>query len=237
MQIPIMKEQAVQTLKKTRSFVSYLFFGFLIASFLFAFEFLEKESERTILARNQAVIAKGLNSKELIKIKEYVKKSNSELFAEYAEVNNKLKKSRREFNDAVESDKFLGFNSFKTFAYNFLPTLLLFFYVVYHLYLTTKSKKRNVGVKLIHMVFLLYLSTRLYWVFQPAADLSKAEYYILAIITTVLVSLAVWWFHKKELTWNRKVKKKLMKVSYYAMVNCDEDKVEDMAKIIEQPLK
>ncbi|SNR14548.1 hypothetical protein [Tenacibaculum jejuense] len=222
---------------KIRSVVMYFLLGLTIASLFFAFEFLEGESNATILAKKQALVDKKENSKELAKIKAYVEKHNPELYSEYLQANQTLKKSRLEYNQSVESDKFLGFKNFKMFAYSFFPTLLLLFYVIYHLYLTTKSKKSNLGVKLIHKVFLLYLSTRLYWAFQPAADLSKGEYYILAIITTVLVSFSVWLFHKKELTWNRKVKKKLMKVSYYAMVNCEEDKAEDMAKIIEQPIK
>ncbi len=225
------------TWKRIKSITSYVFLGFLIASFLFAFEFIEKESKETVIARKKVFADKKVNSKELTSIKDYVKEHDPELYAKYVKANSQFLKSKKVYNQATNDNKFLGFNSFKTFAYNFFPTLLLFFYVVYHLYLTTKSKTRKVGVKLIHLVFLLYLSTRLYWIFQPSADLSKGEYYILAIITTVLVSLSVWLFHKKELTWNRKVKKKLMKVSYYAMVNCEEDKVEDMAKIIEQPLK
>ena len=232
------EEPLIQTIKKkSSSIITYLFLGVLTASFLFAFEFLEKESNRTVVSKKETAEARKVNSKELSELKEYVKKNNPKLYAEYAEANDKLNKSKKEYKAALEDDKFLGFPNIRIFAYNFFPTILLFFYVVYHLYLTTKSQKKNIGIKLIHLVFLLYLSTRIYWVFQPSADLSKGEYYILAIITTVLVSLSVWLFHKKELTWNRKVKKKLMKVSYYAMVNCEEDKVEDMAKIIEQPLK
>ena len=225
------------TWKKFSFLTSYLLLGIVIASSLFFFEFLEDESDNTVEAKRQAVAAKKINSKELARIKDYVKHHNPELYAQYLQANKEFLASKKFYSQAKEKDKFLGFSSYKSFAYNFFPVLLLFFYVVYHFYLTTKRGGKKLGIKLIHAVFLLYLSTRLYWVFQPAVDLSKGEYYVLAVITTVLVSFSVWLFHKKELAWSKKVKKKLFKVSYYAMVNCEEDRAEDMAKIIEQPIE
>ena len=237
MQLHLIQKQKIQTWKKTRAILFYIGFGGIVAFLFFAFEFLEKESEATVISREQAVVKRKANTKELNELKAYVKQNNPELYAKYTHVNNQFKKSKEVYNQSVEDDKFLGFKSFKIFAYQFFPTLLFFLYVLYHLYLSIHERKKKFGIKIIHLVFLLFSIVKIYWVFQSSADLSKGEYYILAIITTVLVSFSVWLFHKKELTWNRKVKKKLMKVSYYAMVNCDEDKAEDMAKIIEQPIK
>ncbi|WP_442267536.1 hypothetical protein [Tenacibaculum sp. ZS6-P6] len=209
----------------------------IVAFLFFAFEFLEKEGKATIVTRERVILERKANSKELNELKSYVRQNNPDLYARYIHVNKQFKKSKADYNQAIEDDKFLGFKSFKIFSYQFFPTLLFFLYVVYHLYISVKERKKNIGIKIIHLVFLLFSIVKIYWVFQSSADLSRGEYYILAVITTILVSFSVWLFHKKELTWNRKVKKKLMKVSYYAMVNCDEDKTEDMAKIIEQPIK
>lgn len=234
--MPQTQEQQFQTWKKSRNIFIYIILGLFITSMFFAFEFFEKESKWTVISKNQAILDKKENSKELNKIKDYVKENNPEMFAQYIKINNKLKNSKKEYNEAVKNDKFLGFNSFKIFAYQFFPTLLFFFYVIYHFYVNIKRRKNNIGAKLVHFVFILFSIVKLYWIFQSSFDLSKSEYYLYSLISTIAISYAVWLFHLKELNWYKRVKNKLIKVSVYSLHYVEENKKEKMAQIIEEPI-
>ena len=83
---------------------------------------------------------------------------------------------------------------------------------------------------------MLFSVVKLYWIFQSSFDLSKSEYYLYSLISTIAISYALWLFHLKELNWYRRVKNKLFKVSVYSLRYAKEDKKEKMAQIIEEPL-
>lgn len=88
---------------------------------------------------------------------------------------------------------------------------------------------------MIHGVLITFCFFKLFWIFKTFPDFSKPVYYLMTIFSAYFVGLAVYLIDKQQVKRNKRLKQKLLKVSYYAMQNSKEEKLDDMAKIIKKP--
>ncbi|WP_299681052.1 hypothetical protein [uncultured Tenacibaculum sp.] len=230
-----MEELNKITTKNKKNLIKHILLGVLLVGLLYAYELFNNFSDSYTIAQKEFISAKKENKAALNKFKKAYE--NTPEYKEYLLVNEKYKEAIKKHKSIVDDEKFLNFKSFQLFSYEFFPTLALLLYFLLNLYKNIRNNIANIGSMFVHFVFIMFAMFKLTWIFQPFEDLSKIEYYSIAFISAGIISIGIWFIHKREQSWEKKVQKRLLEVSYHAMLNCDEDRVEDMAKIIEQPIK
>ena len=222
------------TKKSNYSLVLNLIFGITIVWLLYIFAFLEKSSERKTIAINEFKKAKKENKLALEEFKQTYK--NTPEYLKYLSINKKYKESIKNHKQVIKDEKFLGFDDFRDFSYEFFPTLALLIYFLYNIFKSFLNSFKIVGPKIIHMIFINYAVFKMFWIFNLSDDLSKFEYFFSALVSTIAITIAVKFICKKEISRSERVKRKLVKVAYYANEYCEEDKKEKLNKILKQPI-
>lgn len=213
----------------------YIFLGIFFISFLYAFEFFKGTSNNYKTAKNNALSLQKENRKSLAKVHENI--IPDKVYAHYLEVNKEYKQSVKEFELTKKTEKVFQFKNMKAFIYELFPTLALFIYFVFNLYRSFKNENKNLGIKLIHGVFIMYAFFKLFWIFQQFQDFAKPVYYLMTLISAYLVGLAIYCIHKQEVSAFKKLRKKLLTVSYFAVKNTEGKKKEEMIEVIKNVAK
>ncbi|CAM1342351.1 membrane hypothetical protein [Tenacibaculum amylolyticum] len=214
--------------------LKYILLGILFASLLYAFEFFEKSSEEYILAKKEYLEMKSANKEALTDVKKVA--IGTTQYEKYTSVNNDYKKSTEKYKEAIKQEKVFGFDNFQIFAFNLFPIISLLIYFILNLYKSFKNEPKNLGIKFIHGVFITFAFFKLFWIFKTFQDFSKPTYYLMTIFSAYFVALGVYLINRQQVRRSNKIKKKLLKVSYHALKNVKEEKLEEMAKVIEKPM-
>lgn len=221
--------------KNNNNFINVLLFVFLAIS-LFAYEFIPNFSEKYYQAIDNHSKMKAERVIALNKLKEYTKKNNPELYKEYFEIKEKTNEAWEQYLKIKKEERFFNFRSVQLFSGEFFPNLALFILLVYILYNSYREKSKNVGIKILYFTFMSYCLFQFYWIFQPFQDVNRYIYIAMALFSSYFVGLAVYIINKQKVKRSERLKKKLLKVSYHALKNAKEEKLEEMAKVIEKPM-
>ncbi|CAL2056126.1 hypothetical protein [Tenacibaculum sp. 190524A05c] len=237
-QTQITTEEKIQTTEKNKKklFVKDLLIATIIASLFYCFEFIPNFSDQYLDKIQEHKSAKAKRTIALNNIKEYVKENNSELYSNYLSEKLNTDKVYKEFKEVKQEESVFGFKSFQLFATALFPIIAIFFYVIYNLFRSYKVEKRNIGIRFVHYVVLMFCFFQFFWIFKAIQDYPKYVYYLCTILSTYFVGLAVYIIHKQENKLIQKLRNKLFKVSLYSLRYADESKKEKMAQIIEEPL-
>lgn len=211
-----------------------MLFGVLIVSLLYATEFVENYSSEYTNSQKEFLYWKKENGKALSLVKKNAK--GTEVYKDYTKVNAKYNKAKADYNRVKQEEKVSGFKSLQLFLYELLPTIALFAYFLYNLYRSFRLERNSLGPKIIHSILIMFVFFKLFWIFKTFQDFSKPTYYLMTIFSAYFVGLAVFLIEKKQAKKSNKIKKKLLKVSYHALKNVKEEKLEEMAKVIEKPM-
>ncbi len=223
----------MKTWEKNKLLKSTLY-GIIFAGLLFSFEFIDSYSNEYNNSKKQFNENKKENEAALKLVKEFAKEA--EVYLAYKKVNSKYLSSKKKYNKVKKQEKVFGFKNLRLFVYNLFPLIALFGYILYNLKKSFRLEMNNIGPKLIHGVFLMYAFVKLFWIFQKYDDFNKPMYYIITLMCAYFVTLAVSIIEKQQVKKNKLLKKKLLMVSYHAMQNAKEEKLNEMVNVIKRPL-
>ncbi|WP_299673312.1 hypothetical protein [uncultured Tenacibaculum sp.] len=216
--------------------ISSIFIGGLYYSYILIPKFSEAYNE----AQKEFNEAKKQNTIALSKVKKLAIGT-----PEYSEYQNALKVKKEKYNKYVKvinDQKFFEFDSFHFFWEKFGSNTSILIFAIWVLVNTFKDRKRLPEWRFNSRVFLIttFMSTNMFtyfWIFQEFQDFSRATYFGLTLFLSYSLGFVVYFSLKANESLVKSLKKKLFNVSYHAMINCDEDRVDEMAKVINQPLK
>ena len=225
--------------KTKRAFI-LIFCSLVIGGLYYSYIFIPKFSQEYLKAESEFLEAKKQNTIALSKVKKI-----AEGTPEYADYQLKLKDKKEKFNKYLsekKEQKVFQFDSFHFFWEEFGGNTSKLLFAIWILILTFKDRKRLPVWRFNSRVFLIttFMSTNMFtyfWIFQQFRDFSRATYFGLTLFLSYSLGFIVYFSLKANESLVKSLKKKLFNVSYHAIINCDEDKVEDMAKVINQPLK
>ena len=213
-----------------------ILFAILIVSLFYSFEFIPNFSDNYLEKIKEHKHAKSKRTDLLNQLKEYTQSTNPILFNKYEIERNNTNNIYNEFKKVKAEESVFGFKSFQLFATALFPIVAIFFYALYNLNRSYRVENRNIGIRLIHYVVLMFCFFQFFWIFKTFQDLPKYAYYLVTFLSTYFVGLAVYIIHIQENKIIKKLKNKLIKVSVYSLHYVEENKKEKMAQIIEEPI-
>ncbi|MFY7671575.1 hypothetical protein ACOSP6_10875 [Tenacibaculum sp. MEBiC06402] len=233
----ITEERSLITAKSNKKlFFKDLLIATVIASLFYCFEFIPNFSEEYLGKIQEHKEAKAKRTDALNELKSYVKTNNFDLYSKYSIEKKNTDKKFSEFKEIQEKERVFGFKSLQLFATALFPVIAIFFYVLYNLIRSYKVEEKNIGIRVIHYVVMMFCFFQFFWIFKTIQDYPKYVYYLCTLLSTYFVGLAVYIIHKQENKLIQKLRNKLFRVSLYSLRYADENKKEEMAKIVEEPL-
>jgi hypothetical protein len=228
-------KQTTTSKKSKNKLFQHLVFATIIASLLYCFEFIPNFTQTYLDSEANFYAAKKENSSALQKIKKAAEGTKE--YEQYLLVNSAYKNVSSNFKQVKEDEKVYGFDSFQIFAKVLFVTIALFVYVLFNLVRSYRLEKVNIGVRIIHYVMIMYCFFQFFWIFKPLQDFSKPVYYLMTIISTYFVALAVWIYDKQRVKLIQKLQDDRVKLSFYGMRYAKEDKKEEMINVVKQVAK
>ena len=234
-----------QNWKKNKNllfFVKTVILSILLASLKYAYEFTNEYSDGYIIALKEAKKLQNENTKALKKVKKEAKEKQLNSFIAYEKINNKYRESKNNFNKIKTKESANGFKSFHFFVERFGSTTCSFIFSLWVLITFLKKHKeepiyRLLGKAFMAFVFLLSTIFSYFWIFQKFQDLSKLEYFSMAIIVCCLVTFASYYLFKDRKDYNEIRNKAFIDLAETAIKNADPSKREEMVKYIDNLLK
>jgi hypothetical protein len=197
--------QALKNLVKTKFLINVLIVLFANAMY-FSSDYLPDRTDTYLELRKKY---KAYETSEQNSLKDVLKASEGTLlYKKYVAQKEIKEKSEAVFYKYTDSIKFFSFNDFWQFLYEFgksFPFLILL--LILQFWFLTRQK-RNIGMIFLTTSFLCLSIFKMYWIFQPFLDVSKASYYLISLITSVTLILSVSFLSKSKITLVQKLKSK-----------------------------
>ena len=231
----ITTEETTTTPEKNKVFFYRdILFAVTIFSLFYSFEFIPNFSDEYYKIEKEFYAAKKENSRALKEVKKAAEDSKE--YKNYLKVNTTYKSVVSKLNKVKSDEKVFGFRSFQLFATSLFPIIAIFFYVIYNLFRSYKVERKNIGIRFVHYVVIMFCFFQFFWIFKTVQDYPKYVYYLSTILSTYFVGLGVFIIHRQKNKLIQKLRNKLFRVSFYGMRYAEEDKKEKMAQIVEEPL-
>ncbi|WBX78322.1 hypothetical protein PG911_08690 [Tenacibaculum ovolyticum] len=138
------------------------------------------------------------------KLKEFSKES--EAYSNYLLSKKITDKAWDELKKVKSNDKVFGFTNLQQFLGEFGWVFGLFIYSVFNILRSLTAINKERGYILLHTTILSITIFYLFWIFQPFQDLSKFSYYLMSILTGVVISCSIYLMSKYKFTDNGKLK-------------------------------
>lgn len=215
--------------------IKYFLFALLLALSFYGFNFIKPFNENFYAAKENYNKVNNLNKKALKKIKDAVK--GKEVYLNYLKVNSAKKAELKKYKSIVKSQEVLGFKSFHFFIERLGLFLGVFLYALYNLFRSFYFDRKNTGVKIIHGFIISVCMFYFFWIFQQFQDFNKATYYLMTIISAVVVVFAVHLITKYQDHRINRLKKGQFELAKFTFKNTKPEKREEMLDTIERVVK
>ncbi|WP_271406955.1 hypothetical protein [Tenacibaculum soleae] len=160
----------------------------------FCFEYAPEYTKEYLTAKKNHVEAKKNRTLALNRVKEFAK--GSEVYNTYLKNKKNTDDAWSNLNKVKSNDKVFGFTNLQQFLGGFGWVFGLFIYSIFNLFRCLTSANKEKGFILLHITILSISIFYLFWIFQPFQDFNKLSYYIMSILTGVIVSFSIYFMSK-----------------------------------------
>ncbi|WP_348704285.1 hypothetical protein [Tenacibaculum sp. 190524A02b] len=190
------------------------------ATAFFAFEFIPDESINHKKAKENYLEKKNERILALEKVKILAK--DTDVYASYLDKKEITSKALQEYLEVKKNERVFGFINLQQFLGEFGWVLGLFIYALFNLFRSYVEEKQNKGIIVLHGTLIIIACFYLYWIFQPFQDVSKISYYIMAVLTGLLVCNAVYLMAKYKFTQVHKLQLTIRNLFDFILVDTKE---------------
>ncbi|WP_348747804.1 hypothetical protein [Tenacibaculum sp. 190524A02b] len=209
----------IQVMMKSKQIVPYIL-AVVCATAFFAFEFAPDKTKAYQEAKANHLERKKARTLALSKVKEAAK--DTEVYKLYLKEKKATNEAWLEYLEVRKKEKFLGFRSFQQFLGELGWVLGLFIYALFNLFRSYVEEKQNKGIIVLHGTLIIIACFYLYWIFQPFQDVNKISYYIMAVLTGLLVCSAVYLMAKYKFTQVHKLQLTIRNLFDFILVDTKE---------------
>lgn len=182
------KEEMMIT-RKARQIIPYII-AVICSTAFFAFEYSPDVTESYKFAKQNHLEKKKARTIALNALKEYGKGSVE--YDNYLKEKIATDKAWKELSKVKENDRVFGFTNLQQFLAEFGWVLGVFIYSLFNLLRSFLARSRDFGSIMLHSTLIIIACFYLFWIFQPFQDLSKFSYYLVSILTGILISFSVY---------------------------------------------
>lgn len=224
-------EEKIQTTGRSKNYLPYLVAIICITS-LYSFEFLNNFSDDYINALNSHKTEKKRRTNALNKVKEAAKETTE--YQRYLEAKKTTDIAWENFNIQEKQESFFGFKSAQLFLAEFGPMFCFFCYALFNLFRSFFFERKNHGMKVLHGLIISGTMFYFFWIFQQFQDFSKATYYLMTFLSTVIIVFSVGLITKYQNHYINKLKADNLELSIHAIRYTVPGKKEEILKRLEK---
>ncbi|CAM1345515.1 conserved membrane hypothetical protein [Tenacibaculum amylolyticum] len=174
--------------KKNKQIYPYILAVVCTTAF-FSFEYFPDKSSEYLIAKRNHTKAKKKRAIALNKLKDFAK--GSVLYEKYLQEKIETDKAWQELKRVKKNDIIFGFTNTQQFLSELGWVLGLFLYSLFNLFRTYTSNNKELGYVFLHTTVLSISCFYLFWIFQPYQDIAKMYYYLMSVISGIVVSYSV----------------------------------------------
>lgn len=200
---------------------------------LFSYEFIVNDYSEEFFASKSQYKSDVSKLKEAREALVSIQSESNELKNYLIATDNKVL-SKKEYFKQKEREQFFGFANKKIFLAEFGPMLAFLIYILFNLIRAFYKEKKHKGIILLHTSLLTGPIFYMYWIFQPFQDVSKPTYYAASILSTIIISIGVYFISKYRRDDLQNYRENLMEVARFTFQNTKPEKREEMVNMIEK---
>jgi len=221
-------------IQKIRVFIPYLF-AVLCGVIFFFFELFPANSDDYLEAKSEFNQLKKQNTTALIKVKDAARTTAE--YKEYVVINKSKNLAFSKLSNIKKEEAVFGFKNMRVFFYHFGIAIVLFLYGSYNLVRSFYFERKNLGNKVMHGFVINIAMFKFYWVLQSYEDYSFVSYFLMSILSAILMVLTLYYITKYKKSRINELKGDIREISRFTVLNTKPGKQKEMFNLFNKLLK